>query len=198
MTETLYPTAPSDPADFNVEAWLQDAALPEESCTVYKRPDVIAELSDLKRRIELEDRAAAADDRTAGDAALTPLEQEYVALLETFSQSALTIYVRALTEDELRALRTEVTERTKALPSDRQNEEFGLALLAGAIVAVKPAGGDRAAVKFTPARVKALTDALGQAQVSQVLQARLQAQNALPTVDADFLLKRSGGETGPE
>lgn len=198
MSVPLYPTAPADPASFDVEAWLQDAALPEESCTVYKRPDVIAELSDLKRRIELEARIAAADERSAGDAALTPLELEYQALLETFSKSSLTVYVRALTEDELRTLRSLTEERTKDLPAADQNEEFGYTLLAASIVAVKPAGGQRTAAQFTPARVKALVDAIGQTQVGLVLQARLQAQNALPVVDADFLLNRSGAEAGAE
>lgn len=195
MSDTLAPVP--DPTTFDVEAWLQDAHLPEESVTVYKRPDVVAELSDLKRRIELEDRAAAAE-RTAGEAALTPLEQEYQALLQAFSQSGLTVYVRALTDDEMQALRTSTEANTKALPVEEQNKAFGVALLAAAVVAVKPAGGQRTPATFTPAKVLALKDAIGDVQVSQILVARQVAQNAMPTVDADFLRSRSGTETFQE
>ena len=190
-------TITQDPATFDVEGWLQDASLPEESVTVYKRPDVIAELSDLKRRIEMEARAAGAE-RSASDAALTPLEQEYMGLLETFSQSALTVYVRALTADELKAQRAETEARTKDMPPNDANAEFGFDLLAAAVVAVKPAGGERTPVKLSSDKVKALRNAIGDTQVSQILTARQIAQNAMPSVDADFLRKRSGTETGPE
>lgn len=193
MTETTT----QDPAAFDVEGWLQDAKLPEESATVYKRADVVAELSDLKRRIELEARAAGAE-YTAADPALTPLEQEYQKLLETFSESALTVYVRALTEQELRTLRATSEAATKGLTPDEQNEHFGYEILAKSITAVKAAGGGRQHVVFTPAKVKALKDAIGTAQMTVVLNARLIAQNAVPNVDADFLHKRSGAEPGAE
>jgi len=198
MTETLHPVP--DPAAFDVEGWLQDAHLPEESATVYKRPDVVAELTDLKRRIELESRdvSIAAAERTSSEAALSLLEQEYLGLLETFSKSALTVYVRALTGDELRTIRTEVEARTKDDAPDVGNTEFGYAILAAAIVAVKPAGGERTPVTFTPDKVKALKNAIGETQVTQILEARQTAQNALPVVDADFLRRRSGTEIGDE
>lgn len=195
MSETLHPVP--DPAAFDVEAWLQDASLPEESVTVYKRPDVIAELSDLKRRIELEARSAG-EERTSSEAALTPLEQEYMDLLQTFSESALTVYVRALTADELKAQRAVTDARTEDMLPNDANAEFGYDLLAAAVVAVKPAGGERTPVTFTSNKVKALRNAIGDTQVSQILTARQIAQNAMPSVDADFLRKRSGTETGPE
>lgn len=193
MTDTLHPVP--DPAAFDVEAWLQDASLPEESCTVYKRPDVISELSDLKRRIELDARAAG-EERSASEAELTPLEAEYMALLQTFSESALTVYVRALTSDELKHQRAATEARTKDMLPNDANAEFGYDLLAAAVVAVKPAGGERTPVKFTSDAVKALRNAIGDTQVSQILTARQIAQNAMPSVDADFLRKPSGTEAG--
>lgn len=197
MSETLFEMPSNDPATFDVEGWLTDAHMPEESTTVYKRPDVIAELSDLKRRIELESRVAS-DERAAGEAALSPLEQEYAALLETFSRSALTVYVRALTDEKMRELRASTEERTKELSTDEQNAEFGYELLAASIVAVKPAGGPRTPASFTPAKVKALRNSIGDVQVQNILRARQTAQNAMPAVDADFLLRRSGSEAGAE
>lgn len=187
-----------DPAAFDVEGWLQDAKLPEESATVYKRADVVAELSDLKRRIELEARAAS-PEYTAADPALTPLEKEYQALLETFSKSALTVYVRALTDDERNALRAAHDERTKDWKDPiKANAAFGYDLLAGAITHMTPAGGKKASVKLTPAQVEAMENAIGNTQMQVILAARQTAQNALPAVDADFLLKRSGTEAGAE
>jgi len=187
-----------NPATFNVENWLTDAALPEESATIYKRADVVAELTDLKRRIGIVTDAQDAEP-TAGTKRPATLIKEYEQLLRTFSGSALTVYVRALTSDELKAERAATEERTKDLPSDEANAEFGYDLLAKAIVAVKPAGAkERTPTTFTTEQVKNLKDAIGETQMRLILAARQQAQNGVPTVDADFLPKRSGTEAGPE
>lgn len=188
MTET-------SPATFNVEDWLTDAALPEESATVYKRPDVVSELSDLKRRIEIESRADQAE-QTAGSKRAATLEKEYEKLLRTFSGSALTIYVRALTSDELKDLRAATEALTKDMPPVDANKEFGYDILAASITHVKPAGGKRTPASFTAESVKDMRDAIGDVQVQLILAARQQAQNGLPNVDADFLRKPSGTETG--
>lgn len=184
-----------NPATFDVEGWLVDAALPEESATVYKRPDVVAELTDLKRRIGIETRAADAEQSAA---AQTPraLEKEYEALLRTFSDSALTVYVRALTRDEMAELRAASEADTKDMEAVAANAEFGYRLTAAAIVAVKPAGGERTPVTFTAGHVKALEKAIGATQMQLILAAKQQAQNGLPTVDADFLRKPSGTDAG--
>ena len=187
-----------NPATFNVEDWLTDAALPQESATVYKRPDVVAELTDLKRRIELAERVNDAE-ATAGAKRPATLIRQYEQLLRTFSGSALTVYVRALTGDELRARRAASEERTKDLPTQDANIEFGFDLLAAAIVAVKPAGAKESTpASLTTAQVKALKDGIRETQMQLILAARQQAQNGLPTVDADFLHKPSGTEAGQE
>lgn len=185
-----------NPATFNVEDWLTDAALPEESATVYKRPDVVAELTDLKRRIDIETRASDAEQSAASKRPAT-LEREYEELLRTFSNSALTVYLRALTDDELKTVREDFEEGPgKDLTGGAHSLELGYWGLAKAITAVKPAGGERQPVTMTPESVKAMRDAIGSAQMTQIVAARHQAQNALPTVDADFLRKPSGTETG--
>jgi hypothetical protein len=195
MNDTLHPVV--DPAEFDVEEFLQDARLPEESVTVYKRPDVIAELSDLKRRIQLEDRLRT-DEQSAAEMSLTPLEQEYEALLQTFSRSAVTVYVRAIPDEEIAEQRKLTEERTKGMPPQDANLEFGYDLLARAIIGMKPAGGERKPVTFTPAKIKTLRKAIGDTQVDLILKARQIAQNAMPSVDADFLLRHSGEEAGSE
>lgn len=189
MTENL------NPSTFDVEAWLTDAALPEESATVYKRPDVVAELTDLKRRIGIENRAADVEQSAASKSSKA-LEKEYEALLRTFSNSALTVYVRALTRDEMKDMRAAHDKRTEGMNPNDANAEFGYDLTAAAIVAVKPAGGSRTPVTFTADKVRAMEKAIGATQMQLILAAKQQAQNGLPNVDADFLRKPSGTETG--
>jgi hypothetical protein len=191
-------TEPDHPAaTFNVDDWLQDARLPEESADVYKRADVIGELGALRRKIDVQREAAASPERTAGDAAeLTPLEQQYEALLQTFADSQLTVYVRALGPDERRAIREDSEARTKDQPPLDQNADHGLAILSAAVVAVRPYGGQRVDVTWSRDQVRAMENKIGGTQMQQVLHAYQAAQNRVPAVDADFLHRPSGEETG--
>lgn len=186
MTET-------SPAEFSIEDWLTDAHLPEDSADVYKRPDVISELSALKRRIALESDAVTVE-KTAGTQRAATLEAEYEKLLHTFADSKLTVYVRALTRDEMKDLRaahaTAVAD--KVLTDKESNELFGYDLLAKAIIGVRPVGKERQPATFTPAKVKALEEAIGAVQLPAILEARQRAQNEAPAVDADFLRRPSG------
>lgn len=184
-------------AAFNVEDWLQDAHLPEDSADVYKRADVIGELHLLRRQVDLQREAAADPERTAGDAAeLTPLEKRYEELLETFADSQLTVYVRALGPDERRAVRAESEARTKDLTPEEQNADTGYAILSAAVVAVRPYGGERTPVTWTHTQVRAMENKIGGVQMQQVLLAYQAAQNRVPAVDADFLHRRSGEDVG--
>ena len=61
---------------------------------------------------------------------------------------------------------------------------------------MKPAGGEGTPVTFTAGHVKALEKAIGATQMQLILAAKQQAQNGLPTVDADFLRKPSGTDAG--
>jgi hypothetical protein len=191
MTET-----PITPEEFDVEAWLTDAKMPEESAEVYKRADVIAELQVVKRQIETQREAATIEKTAHGDTVLRNLEARYKDLVETFCASKLTIYVRAISPDEQRESREATEKRTEGMEPKLQNMEFGYDLLARSIVAVRPAEGERTDVNWSVKQVKAMEKSIGAAQMSEVLNARMQAQNGLPRVDADFLLKPSGSETG--
>jgi hypothetical protein len=185
-----------DPAEFDVEAWLTDAKMPEESAEVYKRADVIAELQVVKRQIETQREAASIEKTAHGNTVLRNLETRYKDLVETFCASKLTIYVRAVSPDEQRESREITEKRTEGMEPKLQNLEFGYDLLARSIVAVRPAEGERTEVNWSVKQVKAMEKSIGAAQMSEVLNARMQAQNGLPRVDADFLLKPSGSEDG--
>lgn len=198
MTET--PIITDHPAaGFDVEGWLQDAHMPEESADVYKRADVIGELSALRRKIEVAREASAGAEKTADNVdQVTPLEAKYEELLETFSGSQLTIYVRALGPEEKQALRAAHEEACKDMPPLEKNERYGYDLMAAAITAVRPFEGERQDVTWSPEQVKKIVNTIGSMQMQLLLDAYQTAQSAVPSVDADFLRKPSGEETGPE
>jgi len=182
---------------FDVEAWLQDAHLPEESTEVYKRADVIGELSALRRQIELQREAAAAAERTSGETSeLATLEARYQALLDTFAGSQLTVYCRAISPDERREVRAASEKATAGKDSIEQNAYFGYELLAKAIIAVKPFEGERTPVSWDAATVRKMENTIGGTQMNAVLQAHQLAQGRMPSVDADFLQKPSGAAAG--
>ncbi|WP_285240061.1 hypothetical protein [Pseudarthrobacter sp. MEB009] len=194
MTE---PTATHPAADFELEDWLQDAAMPEESAEVYKRANVVGKLSRLRRQIELERAASAGSEKTSAQAStLGPLEAEYEKLVQAFASSQITVYVRALSSDEKFVLRRDSDERTKDKTQLEQNKHHGFALLAASIIAVEPFEKPRTAVNWSIAQVKALESKIGPAQMEHILNAYSVAQNKLPEVDADFLHKPSGEVTG--
>lgn len=187
-----------NPATFDLDAWATDANLPEESADVYKRADVIGELSALQRKIAICRDAAKGEKTATGDKELTEMERRHTELVKTFTGSKLTVFVRALTSDEQADLREAHDERTKNMEPLRANKEFGFDLLAAAIVSVQPAGEERFDVRWDSHQVKQLEKAIGPAQMTEILNARQYAQNAVPTVDADFLLRSYGTEAGAE
>jgi len=177
------------PEDFDVEAWLTDAHLPEDSVDVFKRGDVIAELSELERKIDAE-RAAGSKEQTSADKSrLAALEKKHQELVDTFGESALTIYVKALSPAEQKALREDLGEG--ATQSDLQ-----YATLLASITAVKQYGKNRQPVKMTRKLLQGMENAIGAVQVRQLVFAQNQVQNSLPVVDADFLHRHSGTSDG--
>lgn len=187
-----------DAKTFDLDGWATDASLPQESADVYKRADVVGELSALQRKIAIHREASKGEKTATGDPELTELERRYEELIKTFTSSKMTVFVRALTSDELSDIRDAHEERTKNMEPNRKNKEFGFDLLAAAIISVEPAGEERFDVRWDAHQVKRLEKAIGPAQMTEILNARQYAQNAVPTVDADFLHKSSGSEAGDE
>lgn len=184
---------------FDLEAWVTDSGLPEESADVFKKANVIGELSALKRQIELHREAFEGAEKTAADTStLKGLEDRYEELYQTFVGSMMTVYVRAITSDEREELRAAHAERTKTWDTERRNREYGFDLLAAAITAVRPLDGERYDVRWSVHEVKQLERAIGGSQMALILRAREVAQNQAPVVDADFLPSASGSETGGE
>ena len=180
------------PDDFDVEKWLDDAHLPEESVDVFKRGDVVATLSKIERRIEAE-RQANQGERTVSDGArLAELEKQHQELVDVFGESMLTIYVRALSP-------TEQTAIVDALPAGATKGELAFQRLLASIVAVEAHGGERQPVRMTAERLRAMEERIGAVQVRQLVFAQQQVQESLPVVDADFLHRPSGdSDDSPE
>lgn len=187
-----------NPSTFDLDAWATDANLPEESADVYKRADVIGELSALQRKIAIRRDAAKGEKTANGDKELLEMERRHTELVETFTGSKLTVFVRAITDDELADLREAHDKRTKGMEPKRANTEFGYDLLAAAIISVQPAGEERYDVRWDVHQIKRLEKAIGPTQIKEILNARQYAQNAVPTVDADFLHRSSGSDAGAE
>lgn len=181
---------------FDVEAWLQDAAMPEHSADVYKRADVIGELEVLQRQITLRREANQLEKTAHGDKVLAEYERRYAELVDTFTGSLITIYARAISPDERRAIRKEAEEASQGKDPDEQNALFGYGVLARAIVAVRPFEGERTPVSWNATTIRTLENRIGGTQMSAVLDAHRIAQNQIPAVDADFLQKPSGGDAG--
>lgn len=191
------PTLVKDDGGFSIEDWLLDAQLPQSSADVYKAGHVPARAKALKREME-QFQVSENPERAAGEVdEYLLLEKEYIDLLQKWSDSRITVYVTALPPEKLQRLRDENAKSTEGMEPSASNELFGYALLSASIVGVAEPGkayGDMpyGAVELAPRQIRALEKKIGPLQMKKILDARMEAQAALPEVDADFLLGNSG------
>lgn len=165
------------PQDFDVDAWLADAERPARSVTVYQKAGLIAELDALAAQIENAE-GEEVDGPSVGGGVGT-LRAKYADLARKFHESALTVKVQSLTNQEQADLLKE---------SDGDQVDRGAVVLAEAIVSPK----------MTPAQVKRFNAVLGDAQFSRIMDAWHSACREAPEVSADFLPKRSTPDDGGE
>lgn len=119
MTDTT-----TEPADFDLEAWLAGARPPERSVTVYGRADLVADLEALDAAYEAA-RGASTDRRLVGAGSdLARLIQEKRAEMEA---SRLTIRVRGLERETVR-------EQAEQATKDTTDEEVAVRQIAAAAV----------------------------------------------------------------
>lgn len=173
------PALPS-PEDFNLDDWLLDAKRPERSVKVYKRADLLAELDELERQIEQEERAGNVDDSLSSGK--TKLIRRYQELAQQFSASALTITVRGLLTEEMSEIATQGQKNKWPL------HVTGINMIAKAIVS--PAIDLQGVYK--------LEKVIGSAQIGRVAAIVNEVSNTMPQVNAGFLQRFSGQETGQE
>lgn len=182
------------PEEFDVDAWILGANLPEQSAEVYLRADVVGNIQALQRKITAANAVDAADPErpAAAKSKTAKLVKEYENLLHVFSNSRATVFVRAIDPDKLADLRRANEARYKDKEPREGNLAFGYEILAESIVAIEDKSGVRKTARMTPAQLKNLERGIGPAQLKLIMDARALAQAGLPDVDADFLLKLSG------
>lgn len=172
--------------NFDFAEWFGDAT-PEESHDVFTRTDLVGEINRLTRQIEEDDRAAveSGGEKGLGEEA-TPDEEKLAELLEEFMASKRTIYLRGLTQDERNKLRKQHEA------SGNGPEDWPRRCLSASIVAMRKPGEPRRPTKLTYGAVVKLHAQLGEGQTADLFKKYQQATSGIPTVDADFLQRRSG------
>lgn len=178
MTEETAPLGA--PEDFDLEAWLTDAKRPERSVTVYKRADLIADLDELERQIDNANRAGAQEESLSSAGA--KLEAEYLAKLQEFHDSALTVRVSGLTQDEINKIHS-AGKKAK----ENQNQ-IGRRLIEAALVWPK----------INTEGLERLANAIGDAQMTQIVNAYQLATMKAPVVTVPFSLRSSGQDDTQE
>lgn len=188
--------------EFDLDAWMSDAVLPMQSADVFKAGVLPAEASALKKQIEIARDVATAERSAADKSKIAKLEARYAQVLREWMDSKITVYVSALSPDQMREMRAQHEKDHEGKDPKVKNELYGYDLLAAAIVGIAEPGnvytkadGTPAAyapVKLRPNQVRGLERKIGATQMQLILNARATAQNGLPEVDADFLLESSG------
>lgn len=157
---------------FDVDAWLDEAAPPTRSVTVYGRGDLVARLQDLAAQDH-----DPADRRLAG----SPVSAEIADLQVQLDASALILHVRGLLDHEQRTMLDQVTVEGDG---QRTVDEQRYELLLLSTAAVEPA--------LTLAQAERMRDRIGQAQWDAVFA----AINAASRETIDVPLSRLASETG--
>lgn len=131
----------------SVDDWIEGAKRTERQVTIYQRADLLADLDDLDRQIDLAQRANDVD-------LLAELDAQWQAVAQTFSNSALHIRIRGLSGDEIKALKAEASLNRIEL------DETSAAVIAAATVDPK----------LSTEQVLRLVQTVGDAQVMKIAQ----------------------------
>ncbi|WP_258933197.1 hypothetical protein [Nesterenkonia pannonica] len=190
MTEEL------NPETFDLDAWLEDAHLPERSCRIFSGGHLVGELEAIKQEIE--------DENTGGEGTLRSLEkisklqEKYEAKLEKLASSVITVFCRALSGPEMREIKDRFDKLEQEKNWDRQTAaaKFWYAMVGQSVVAVKPLDGERREVKWTAENIEALDTKLGLGEFGKLKATYQLAQTEVKEPDADFLQKSSGANKG--
>ena len=145
------------PETFDLDAWLAGASRPQRSVRIYQRGDMLAELDELGREIELAEAVGDAE-RSLTDASPAALRQKYAELSEKFAASCLDVRVQGHDVDETREImgdrhdKSQVSAVEKDLVHDAlvypkmTREQFGKFLSA-----IGPAQWERLKVTYSAA-----------------------------------------------
>ena len=160
---------------FDIDAWLDEAAPPQRSVTVYGRGDLVSQLQDVLSQ----DEPAPVDLRLGGSVSIDEAEM----LRQQIEESALVLHVRGPLDDERYAL---VEKYTTGEGNDRKVDEVAHEVACVAAFTVEPS--------FTTGQADALRKRIGQAQWDSILAAMTKAMGE--TIDVP--LSRLGSGTAQD
>ena len=180
-------TSSTTPEEFDLDEYLGDVQPPAVSVDVATRLDLHGKLQRLKRRYEAELRATR-EEESLGGGETSAIAEEYEAVLKELTDSEVTLYLRALGDQELVEV---LAEAKKTLPVFDEKHTT-LTVFSKAIIGIEKPGKPYRAVEWPIQTVESLFDRLGEQQVKKIIDTYNGAKLALPTVDADFLRKSSG------
>lgn len=195
-----------DPKTFSFDDFFADAHPPTESADIFTRADVIGDIRELERRIELEaatvepapegnpDELTLAQKPAKPNAKLAKLTAERNRLFKQFEGSKITVHVKALTGTQ----RQNILDAHNATEPKEPNEEFVFRILSASIIAMQKAGQDKTGATLTIDEVRNLYGLIGDMQINVIHNAYKQATMAAPEVSADFLPGPSSPETTAE
>ena len=157
------------PETFDLDAWLSGASRPQRSVRIYQRGDMLAELDELGREIELAEAAGDAE-RSLTDASPAALRQRYAELSEKFAASSMTVRVQSATiEEELEI----IGDRDRRTNGPAINRDLVYAAL------IEP--------KMTREQFDRFVDSIGAYQWGKVVNTYTVACGAKAEPSADFL-----------
>lgn len=180
-------TSSTPPEEFDLDEYLGDVKPPAVSVDVATRLDLHGKLQRLKRRYEAELRATR-EEESLGGGETSAIAEEYEAVLKEITDSEVTLYLRALSDQELADALTEDREGK----ADFTEKDATLTVFTRAIIAVEKPGKPYREVRWPAQTVESFFERIGELQVQKIIDTYNGAKKALPTVDADFLRKSSG------
>lgn len=162
----------ADPAEFDLNAWIAEARLPERECVVYSRPDLRAEIDAIGEQLKGE-----ADARVSNQ-----LEGQRDKLIAQLKASSLRFRLRALRSSERRAI-------NNSYPMPDSGDEARIAVINERINAYIAAQCVSPVV--TKEQIDALEEAIGDAHFG-VLVSAMHEVNDQTVADAPFWRASSG------
>lgn len=122
-------------AEFDLDAWIDGTTGITGTARIYQRGDLLAELDNLERRIEVA-KGVPASQRGADDDSPDTLRAQWDTVAEELLSSSITVYIQDRTEGHRQAIRDRLKKDKVSDP-----DTASLHVLADAIVKVETADG---------------------------------------------------------
>lgn len=145
-------------ADFDLDGWIDGTQGITGTARIYQRGDLLAELDNLERRIEIA-KGVSVQDRGADDDTPETLRAQWDELAQQIVNSSITVHI----QDRTIGRRQQIVERLKREDKVTDTATINLYLLADAIIKVETADGRTKtfADGFPPEKLRQIRDRCG-------------------------------------